>query len=54
MDLNELEASLTGNTALVTMMYANNETGTIFPIEEILFCMLLEISFILYQTCTIS
>jgi len=34
-DLSELEASLTGNTALVTMMYANNETGTIFPIEEI-------------------
>ena len=34
-DLNELEASLTGNTALVTVMYANNETGTIFPIEEI-------------------
>ncbi|MBS9389499.1 MAG: cysteine desulfurase NifS [Dolichospermum sp. WA123] len=35
MDLSELEAALTGNTALVTMMYANNETGTIFPIEEI-------------------
>jgi cysteine desulfurase len=34
-DLNELEASLTGNTALVTLMYANNETGVIFPIEEI-------------------
>ena len=34
-DLNELEASLTRNTALVTIMYANNETGTIFPIEEI-------------------
>ncbi|MDK2410187.1 cysteine desulfurase NifS [Aphanizomenon sp. PH219] len=34
-DLSELEASLTGNTALVTLMYANNETGTIFPIEEI-------------------
>ena len=34
-DLSELEASLTGNTALVTVMYANNETGTIFPIEEI-------------------
>jgi cysteine desulfurase len=33
--LNELEASLTGNTALVTVMYANNEIGTIFPIEEI-------------------
>ncbi|MEH1770380.1 MAG: cysteine desulfurase NifS [Nostoc sp.] len=35
MDLDELEASLTGNTALVTIMYANNETGTIFPIEQI-------------------
>jgi len=35
LDLNELEASLTGNTALVTVMYANNETGVIFPIEEI-------------------
>jgi len=34
-DLAELEAALTGNTALVTTMYANNETGTIFPIEEI-------------------
>jgi cysteine desulfurase len=28
-------ASLTGNTALVTIMYANNETGVIFPIEQI-------------------
>ena len=35
LDLLELEAALTGNTALVTTMYANNETGTIFPIEEI-------------------
>jgi cysteine desulfurase len=35
LDLNELEASLTGNTALVSIMYANNETGVIFPIEEI-------------------
>jgi cysteine desulfurase len=35
LDLDELEASLTGNTALVTIMYANNETGTIFPIEQI-------------------
>jgi cysteine desulfurase len=35
LDLAELEASLTGNTALVTVMYANNETGVIFPIEEI-------------------
>jgi cysteine desulfurase len=35
LDLLELEAALTGNTALVTTMYANNETGTIFPIEAI-------------------
>ncbi len=34
-DLMELEAAITGNTALVTTMYANNETGVIFPIEEI-------------------
>ncbi|NES95340.1 MAG: cysteine desulfurase NifS [Desertifilum sp. SIO1I2] len=34
-DLTELEAALTGNTALVTTMYANNETGVVFPIEEI-------------------
>jgi cysteine desulfurase len=35
LDLNELEAALTGNTALVTTMYANNETGVVFPIEQI-------------------
>ncbi len=35
LDLHELEAALTGNTALVSIMYANNETGTVFPIEEI-------------------
>ncbi|HEY9825800.1 MAG TPA: cysteine desulfurase NifS [Stenomitos sp.] len=35
LDLMELEAALTGNTALVTIMYANNETGVIFPIEQI-------------------
>ncbi|ERT08484.1 cysteine desulfurase NifS [Lyngbya aestuarii BL J] len=35
LDLHELEAALTGNTALVSVMYANNETGVIFPIEEI-------------------
>jgi cysteine desulfurase len=34
-DLMELEAALTGNTALVTMMYANNETGVIFPVEQV-------------------
>ncbi|MGD1928928.1 MAG: cysteine desulfurase NifS [Leptolyngbyaceae cyanobacterium] len=35
LDLMELEASMTGGTALVTTMYANNETGVIFPVEEI-------------------
>ncbi len=34
-DLDELEAALTGNTAVVSIMYANNETGVIFPIEQI-------------------
>lgn len=34
-DLDELEASLTGGTAVVSIMYANNETGVIFPIEQI-------------------
>jgi cysteine desulfurase len=34
-DLAELEASLTGSTALVSTMYANNETGVILPVEEI-------------------
>ncbi|MFQ4141528.1 cysteine desulfurase NifS [Chlorogloeopsis sp. ULAP02] len=35
LDLNELEAAITGNTALVSIMYANNETGVVFPIEQI-------------------
>lgn len=34
-DLAELESSIRDDTALVTTMYANNETGVIFPIEEI-------------------
>ncbi|MFW9263827.1 cysteine desulfurase NifS [Nostoc sp. CALU 546] len=34
-DLMELEAALTGNTALVSTMYANNEIGVVFPIEQI-------------------
>lgn len=33
--LDELENALTDNTALVTIMYANNEIGTIQPIKEI-------------------
>jgi cysteine desulfurase len=35
LDLDELKESLTDETTLVTIMYANNETGVIFPIEEI-------------------
>ncbi|WP_404784496.1 cysteine desulfurase NifS [Altericista sp. CCNU0014] len=35
LDLMELEASLTGNTALVSTMYANNETGVVFPVERV-------------------
>jgi cysteine desulfurase len=34
-DLAQLESHLDDTTALVTIMYANNETGTIFPIEKI-------------------
>ncbi|MDJ0594167.1 MAG: cysteine desulfurase NifS [Pleurocapsa sp. MO_226.B13] len=34
-DFDELEAALTGNTAVVSVMYANNETGVIFPVEQI-------------------
>ncbi|MFG6095859.1 cysteine desulfurase NifS [Leptothoe sp. ISB3NOV94-8A] len=35
LDLMEVEAAMTGGTALVTTMYANNETGVIFPIEQV-------------------
>jgi len=35
LDLEELRAALTPDTAIVSIMYANNETGVIFPIEEI-------------------
>ena len=35
LDLDELESHLDDDTALVTIMYANNETGVIFPIELI-------------------
>jgi cysteine desulfurase len=33
--LEELRAALTDDTALVSIMWANNETGVIFPIEQI-------------------
>ncbi len=35
LNLDELRESIIEETALVTVMYANNETGMIFPIEEI-------------------
>ncbi len=35
LDLSEFERSLNGNVALVSIMWANNETGVIFPIERI-------------------
>jgi len=35
LDLAELAAALTEDTALVSIMWANNETGVIFPIEKI-------------------
>ena len=34
-DLDELERSIRPSTVLVSLMYANNETGTIHPIKEI-------------------
>ena len=35
LDLNQLRDALTDDTALVSIMYANNETGVVFPVEEI-------------------
>ena len=35
LDLAELEATITDKTILISVMWANNETGNIFPIEEI-------------------
>ena len=35
LDLEELSGSLTEDTALVSVMYANNETGVLFPIHKI-------------------
>ena len=34
-DLNELKSSIDRDTAIISIMYANNETGVVFPIEEI-------------------
>jgi cysteine desulfurase len=35
LDLDELKNSITDNTAVVSIMFANNESGVIFPIHEI-------------------
>lgn len=35
LDLDELRDALRKDTALVSVMYANNETGVVFPMEEI-------------------
>ncbi len=35
LDLDLLYGSMTDNTAIISLMWANNETGVIFPIEEI-------------------
>ncbi|MFH2090822.1 MAG: cysteine desulfurase NifS [Pseudomonadota bacterium] len=35
LDLDILYSSLSDNTAIVSLMWANNETGVLFPIEEI-------------------
>lgn len=35
LDLDELRNAIDENTAIVSIMYANNETGVIFPIEEV-------------------
>lgn len=34
-DLEELKSAIKDETVLITVMYANNETGTIFPVHEI-------------------
>jgi cysteine desulfurase len=35
LDLDDLREGITDQTAIVSILYANNETGVIFPIEEI-------------------
>jgi cysteine desulfurase len=35
LDLDELKEAITDQTAVVSIMYANNETGVIFPVEKI-------------------
>src|SRR5512139_1622212 len=35
LDLDELRSAIDEDTAIVSVMYANNETGVIFPIEDV-------------------
>jgi cysteine desulfurase len=35
LDLEELESAITAQTAIVSVMWANNETGVLFPVEKI-------------------
>ncbi len=35
LDLDEVASSITDDTAIVSVMWANNETGVLFPVEEI-------------------
>jgi len=35
LDLDELENAITPQTAMITVMWANNETGVLFPVEKI-------------------
>ena len=35
LDLHRLETAIRPDTAIVSVMYANNETGVVFPIEEV-------------------
>ena len=35
LDLDELRQAITPETALISIMWANNETGVVFPVEEI-------------------
>lgn len=35
LDLNELKSVIESDTAIISIMYANNETGVVFPMEEI-------------------
>ena len=35
LDLHRLEQAIRPDTAIVSVMYANNETGVVFPIEEV-------------------